>query len=128
MELPNCENPADQFEASFCQIQPNCDQPMAQMEMNYCSAWSAKLSDRQLNLAYQQVKQHYNRNDDQQYRQMRLNHLIDAQLDWIKYRDSNCKWEASKYDGGSIQSMIYSGCLDRMTQQRTQELLDSLKP
>ncbi len=127
-ELPNCDNPADQFEESFCQIQPNCDEPMSQMEMNYCSAWAAKLSDRQLNQVYQQVQVEYRRYSDASYQALRLNKLTEAQLAWIKYRDTNCEWQTSKYDGGSIQPLINHGCVERMTKQRTQELLDSLEP
>jgi uncharacterized protein YecT (DUF1311 family) len=125
-ELPNCQKPADDFERSFCEVKPDCVQPMTQLDMNFCAAWAAKVSDRQLNVAYKQVQQSYKSGDSKKYRDLRLENLTNAQLAWIKYRDTNCEWQASKYSGGSIVPMVYSNCIDRMTQQRTQELLADL--
>ncbi|MBE9029435.1 DUF1311 domain-containing protein [filamentous cyanobacterium LEGE 11480] len=108
---------------------PNCQNPTTQLAMNICAARDAERSDRQLNQAYQKVRQTYRSYSDlPKYRAMRLKKLTDAQLAWIKYRDTNCKWQTSKYDGGSIQPLIYASCVKKMTDQRTQELLDSLNP
>jgi uncharacterized protein YecT (DUF1311 family) len=101
----------------------DCTNPTSQMAMTICADRSAKQSDRQLNIAYKKVQKLY-RTDD---RDLRLNKLIDAQLAWIKYRDTTCDWKASKYSGGSIAPMIYANCLDQLTQQRTQELLADLE-
>jgi uncharacterized protein YecT (DUF1311 family) len=101
----------------------DCSNPTTQMAMNTCAARSAKKSDRQLNIAYKQLQQEYRSSD----RQERLTKLTDTQLAWIKYRDTTCDWKASKYAGGSIAPMIRYNCLDQLTQQRTQELLDDLK-
>ncbi len=125
--LPDCQKPADDFERSFCEVQPNCLEPMTQLDMNFCAAWDAKVSDRQLNIAYKQVQQHYRRFESKEYRDLRLNHLTEAQLAWIKYRDTTCKWKASKFSGGSMVPMVYSGCINQLTLQRTQELLDDLE-
>ena len=104
----------------------DCSNPTTQTDMTICAGRSAKASDRQLNIAYKQVQQHYRSNDSQTSRD-RLNDLTTAQLAWIKYRDTTCNWKASKFSGGSIAPMIYVGCLDRLTQQRTQDLLDDLE-
>jgi uncharacterized protein YecT (DUF1311 family) len=125
--LPDCQKPADDFERSFCEVKPNCLEPMTQLDMNFCAAWDAKVSDRKLNIAYKQVQQHYRSFDSQEYRDLRLKNLTDAQLAWIKYRDTTCAWKASKFSGGSIAPMVYSGCINQLTQQRTQELLDDLE-
>jgi uncharacterized protein YecT (DUF1311 family) len=53
--------------------------------------------------------------------------LIKAENDWIKYRDSHCKFEASFYEGGSMQPMIYSGCLESVTMDRIKELKEAIK-
>jgi uncharacterized protein YecT (DUF1311 family) len=125
-ELPNCQKPASDFERSFCEIKPDCVNPMTQLDMNFCAAWGAELSDRQLNIAYQKVRQSYRQSDSKEYGALRLKNLTTAQLAWIKYRDTTCTWKASKFSGGSIAPMIYSGCIDRVTKLRTQELLDDL--
>jgi uncharacterized protein YecT (DUF1311 family) len=101
----------------------DCTNPTTQMAMTMCAGRSYKQSDRQLNIAYKQVQQEYRSSDQQQ----RLTKLTDAQLAWIKYRDTTCDWKASKYAGGTMAPMVYLGCLDQLTQQRTQELLDDLK-
>ncbi len=101
----------------------DCQNPTTQMAMNVCAGRAAKQSDRQLNIAYKKVQQQYRQDD----RDRRINKLTDAQLAWIKYRDTTCDWKASKFSGGSIAPMIYSNCIDQLTQQRTQELLDDLE-
>jgi uncharacterized protein YecT (DUF1311 family) len=126
VEMPNCAKPTDPFEQNFCQIKPNCDEMMTQLDINTCSAWFAKLSDRKLNQAYQKVRETYLSFEPKDYRELRLKDLTESQLAWIKYRDTNCKWQGSKYAGGSAESMLVSLCVDRMSQARTQELLDSL--
>lgn len=45
-----------------------------------------------------------------------------AQRAWVKFRDGNAEFEASFYEGGSIQPQIRIGCLRRMTVARTAEL------
>jgi uncharacterized protein YecT (DUF1311 family) len=124
--LPDCQKPADDFEQNFCQVKPNCVEQMTQLDMNFCAAWDAKVSDRQLNIAYKQVQQRYRSFDSKGSRDL-LENLTDSELAWIKYRDTTCKWQANKFAGGSIAPMVYSNCLNRLTQQRTQELLAELE-
>jgi uncharacterized protein YecT (DUF1311 family) len=105
----------------------DCTNPTTQMAMNTCAGQAAKASDQQLNVAYKKVQQSYRGSDSKEYRDLRLNNLTNAQLAWIKYRDTNCEWQSSKYSGGSMAPMVYSSCIDRLTQQRTQELLSDLE-
>jgi uncharacterized protein YecT (DUF1311 family) len=104
----------------------DCTSPMTQRAMNICAAQSAQASDQQLNIAYKQVQQRY-RSGPEAVSDRRLNDLTNAQLAWIKYRDTNCAWQSGKFSGGSIAPMIYSRCIDLVTQQRTQELLKDLE-
>ena len=48
--------------------------------------------------------------------------LQTAQKAWLKYRDTNAKFEASFYEGGSIQPQIHTICLTTMTKNRSLEL------
>jgi uncharacterized protein YecT (DUF1311 family) len=128
LELPNCQKPANDFERSFCEIKPDCLNPTAQLDMNFCVAWQARLSDRQLDIVYQRVRRSFQQDDandnNKNYRVLRLKNLTTAQLAWIKFRDTTCTWKASRFFGGSMQPLVYSSCIDRMTKARTQELLD----
>ncbi len=118
-----CGSLTTQLNAQEAPPVTDCKNPTTQLDMTTCADRAAKQSDRQLNIAYKQVRQAY-RNSDQKER---LDKLTTTQLAWIKYRDTTCDWKASKFAGGSIAPMIYANCLDQLTQQRTQELLDDLK-
>ncbi|MGI0486157.1 lysozyme inhibitor LprI family protein [Pantanalinema rosaneae CENA516] len=94
---------------------PNCQNPQTQVEMNYCAAEQAKASDRKLNQVYQRVRASYKGTAMEEQ-------LVDAQLAWIKFRDTNCQFARNRFQGGSMAPLVYSTCVDRMTQDRTQEL------
>lgn len=48
--------------------------------------------------------------------------LRDAQRAWIGFRDQQCRYESSAVRGGSAYPMVQSGCVARMTTERTREL------
>jgi uncharacterized protein YecT (DUF1311 family) len=48
--------------------------------------------------------------------------LKTAQNAWIKFRDTDCKFQSSASEGGSMYSMVFSGCLADKTLSRTKEL------
>jgi len=37
---------------------------------------------------------------------------------WLAYRERECRWEASLFEGGSIKATIYAGCLVHLTRDR----------
>ena len=50
---------------------------------------------------------------------------------WLKYRETQSKYEASSYEGGTIQFSIYASCYIRLTKQRIEvlkEVLEEVKP
>ena len=53
--------------------------------------------------------------------------LIKAQKNWIAFRDSDCEFAISAYEGGSIQPLIKYTCLTEATQKRIEELENYLK-
>lgn len=52
-------------------------------------------------------------------RQQQLKH---AQRAWLKYRDAHAEFQASPYQGGTIQPLIYSQALLELTKYRTRQL------
>jgi uncharacterized protein YecT (DUF1311 family) len=46
---------------------------------------------------------------------------------WLRYRKSNCDAEASIYEGGTIQPLIRTRCMARLTRARAEELRAQLK-
>jgi uncharacterized protein YecT (DUF1311 family) len=100
--------------------QPICKNPQTQLDLNQCTDLRAKAVDKRLNQVYQQVRAKYKGSENE-------NLLINAQLDWIKYRDSACSFSSSRFKGGSIAPLVYSNCIGRMAGQRTDELETYLK-
>jgi uncharacterized protein YecT (DUF1311 family) len=100
--------------------QPICKNPQTQLDLNQCADLRAKAVDKRLNQVYQQVRAKYKGSENE-------NLLINAQLDWIKYRDSTCSFSISRFKGGSIVPLVYSNCVGRVTGQRTNELNTYLK-
>lgn len=90
-----------------------------QAEMNQTAAQGYYKADAELNKVYKVLMSKL----DEKGKSL----LIKAENDWIKYRDSHCKFEASFYEGGSMQPMIYSSCLESVTKDRIKELKEALK-
>lgn len=90
-----------------------------QMEMNATAYANYKKADAQLNKVYKQLMLTLDKNEKPL--------LIQAEKDWVKFRDSHCKFDASFYEGGSIQPLIYSTCLEELTKKRIVEIKISIK-
>ncbi len=88
-----------------------------QLEMNDCAAAEFAQADAALNAAWGPAKNHADANG---YGEL----LLDAQRKWLAFRDAACTAELAPYSGGSIQPLIWSNCLTRLTRTRTQELLE----
>ncbi|MDZ8188639.1 MAG: lysozyme inhibitor LprI family protein [Nostoc sp. ChiSLP02] len=98
----------------------NCNNAQTQTEINECSRLSYQNADKKLNTVYQKLVAKLDRSRKQK--------LIAAEQAWIKFRDTNCEYERSEYEGGSIAPTIYFGCLENMTKERTKQLQEYLKP
>ncbi|MEH2151911.1 lysozyme inhibitor LprI family protein [Nostoc sp.] len=98
----------------------NCNNAQTQAAINECAKLSYQNTDKKLNRVYQQLLSTLESSRKQKF--------IAAQLAWIKFRDTNCEFERSRYEGGSIVPTIYFGCLENTTKLRTQQLQEYLKP
>lgn len=54
--------------------------------------------------------------------------LLDAQRAWLTFRDGHCATENVEMSGGSMWPMTFTGCLERLTRERTAELNGLLRP
>lgn len=48
--------------------------------------------------------------------------LRQSQREWRRFRDAHCRWIASQWEGGTIQPMYYSLCLERVARARIRQL------
>ncbi len=87
--------------------------------MNATANANYKKADAQLNKVYKQLMAILNKTEKPL--------LIQAEKNWVKFRDSHCKFEESQYEGGSIQPLIYFNCLEVLTRKRIAELKASIK-
>lgn len=99
----------------------DCVNTQDQATMNECADQSLRESDAELNSVYKQVEQRLKDNPDT------IKLLVSAQRSWVAFRDAECTFSSSRVAGGSVYPMVYSTCLDRLTQSRTKELKAYLK-
>jgi uncharacterized protein YecT (DUF1311 family) len=90
-----------------------------QLEMNQTAQRKYEKADKELNKVYSILIKSLDKTEAQI--------LVKAQKCWIKFRDSHCEFESSQYEGGSIQPLIYSTCLEELTKKRIAELNKSIK-
>jgi uncharacterized protein YecT (DUF1311 family) len=102
------------FPETYVAQQPNCKNPQAQTELNICSGVDYQRADQKLNQVYNQVRDQLSANRRQQ--------LIVAQRAWISFRDADCKFARSTFEGGTMAPFIFNTCLQDMTKKRTLEL------
>jgi uncharacterized protein YecT (DUF1311 family) len=95
------------------QIHP-CEGNGSQAEASGCAHREYLAADAELNRAYSRLAGILDADEKAL--------LKEAELAWIKYRDSNCTFESSQYAGGTMRPMIESFCLARVTRARTAEL------
>ena len=96
-----------------------CANATNQHEMNRCAAEEYKKADAELNKVYQQLLPKLEAPHKEK--------LKAAQLAWLSFRDAHCEFEAFAFEGGSMQPLIRSGCLETVTRDRIKQLRAALR-
>lgn len=91
----------------------------SQSEMNMQALKSYEEADAELNKVYKELVALL----DSKEKAL----LVKAQREWIKFRDADCVFVANDFEGGSMQPLIYSTCLESNTKQRTAQLKSILE-
>ena len=99
----------------------DCRMPVTQQDINQCAYQDYLVADDALNRSYRaaiararDLEQYVSADVEQSLRA--------AQRAWIAFRDLACAVEGMPNEGGSMQPMIVSGCLTRLTWARQQDL------
>ncbi|EPK3898271.1 lysozyme inhibitor LprI family protein [Enterobacter ludwigii] len=87
-----------------------CANATSQLEMNTCTAQQCQAADKKLNQTYQAAI----KRAEAPQREL----LKKAQQAWIALRDADCNFIGSGTEGGSVQPMIISQCLNEKTVER----------
>lgn len=99
-----------------------CGAAVTQFDLNECSHAAYLVADEELNHAYAAARDAARRIDRGSSEVRAEDSLRAAQRAWVAFRDAACEAEAVPATGGSMQPMIRSGCLERLTTQRTDDL------
>lgn len=94
----------------------DCSTLETQSEMNACAARNFDAADTALNRAYREVVGRPA--DDPEG----LGKLKAAERAWVAYRDAECTFAAMSVEEGSIYPMIWHGCREALTAERTAAL------
>lgn len=120
LSLTSLSSIAAEQAADPCKTQANT------LEINECGKQELAKKDKELNAAYQQLMKKLapaDKSDDTKYAEVKKQ-LIEAQKNWIKYRDADCSAKYTLYEQGSIRGIVHLSCLREKTEQRTKELLN----
>lgn len=113
---------------------PDCIDPQTQMEMTYCAGVDYEEADADLNALWPDIVAAAKQNDEYVADMARergvpttLEALRNAQRAWIAFRDAQCEYEAYEVFGGTMQPMVGSLCLARLTRERIEVLSHALE-
>ncbi len=95
----------------------DCDNAQYQIEINMCAAKRYETIDKELNVLYQKAVKKIQKENS-----LRLEGFRNTQRMWIKFRDVNCEYARSEYEGGSMSHYIYSSCMSNLTKQRIENI------
>lgn len=100
---------------AFAFAKDKCADAEDQATMNQCADAAFKKSDAKLNTLYKQIESRLK--DDPDTKKL----LVQAQRDWVKFRDAECDFQTAGAAGGSVMPMLISMCMDSLTQSRIKD-------
>ena len=102
----------------------DCTDPQDQFSMNTCAHRDWEDADRELNAVWPIIRNRLRESDSFQPEELKGGEkaLLKSQRAWIDYRDGTCEAEGFQARGGTLEPLIVSSCLARLTRARTKEL------
>lgn len=97
--------------------------------MNECAKRTLAEKDKALNAAYRKLLDSLKSDgtdDTIDFKEARRQ-LVEAQRAWIRFRDNDCSAMLTVSMNGTIRGVVYLGCLQARTEQRTRELENWLR-
>jgi uncharacterized protein YecT (DUF1311 family) len=101
---------------AFAFAQDKCyNEAKDQGALNACADAAFKESDKKLNGLYKQIEARLK--DDADTKKL----LVQAQRDWVKFRDAECSFQTAGGAGGRMMPMLIAQCMDGLTQSRVKD-------
>ncbi len=112
----------------FAGDEPDCENG-SQMELNICAYRDFEKADMELNMIWPKAKKFAADGDADLEGNLKGygKALLASQRGWLAYRDGNCEVYGFQARGGSMESMLVSGCKARMTKERVKELREMIE-
>lgn len=110
--------------AAFAEDADPCATQRNTGEIDECGKQTLARKDKELNAAYQELLKQLvadDKSDSTDYAETRKL-LLEAQRNWIRFRDADCRGHLVLYAAGSMRGAVHYGCLIDRTEQRTWEL------
>lgn len=98
---------------AFIIIGFNCN-AQTQTEMNSNASEYYKEADKKMTILYKEIMSSLPKEDKQL--------LLEAQRNWVKFKESHCKTVEHGFKGGSLQPLVYYSCLLELTEERIKQL------
>jgi uncharacterized protein YecT (DUF1311 family) len=101
----------------------SCDRDAASLsnfELQQCAAVAFREQDAALNKVYARAVASLGAKSTEDLRQ--------AERLWLQWREHHCLWDSARYEGGSLQPVVFADCLVSVTEARVKQLEDALKP
>jgi uncharacterized protein YecT (DUF1311 family) len=95
-------------------VRDPCANAMTQMEMNQCADRQGRQAQGKLDALLKELAGVLEKGEGTR--------LAAVQKAWASYRDAHCEWQASVFEGGSIQPMERLTCFSSVTWNRIDEL------
>ena len=92
----------------------DCNHPVNIKEENQCAISAYKEADKELNKVYQ-ILIAMTKGEEK-------NTLINAEIAWIKFRDTNCLFNVYPFRKTKKATVQLNNCLEKITRERTTEL------
>ncbi len=100
----------------------DCENAMTQTDMNICALQEFEAADAELNTHYQAAIALTKGYDQDTEVSGNEEALRESQRAWVEYRDTACRSETLLSEGGTIQPLLISSCMTRLTLRRSEDL------
>lgn len=97
-----------------------CEDAADDVSMMECIKRAYKASDSKLNQTYRTIEHRLSGDTDGKHL------LVQAERNWVAFRDAECSFAASGVAGGSAYPLVHTMCLHSLTKERVDQLKEYL--
>lgn len=106
--------------------QASCDEAVTTIEINECAQAEFDKTEAELNRVWKEVMARLAERADEPDVVDAKAKLRIAQKTWVTYREQDCQAVYTLYQGGTMRTLMYLGCMTGHADRRTRELSEWL--